>query len=72
MIILTKKRYCFRDGNEKVETAGNSLVETVPDWVAKTPLFKLAAEEGNILEISSKGRKVTSKTKKEEPENVTE
>lgn len=72
MIILTKKRYCFRDGNEKVETAGNSVVETVPDWVANTPLFQLAAEEGNILEISSKGRKVTSKTKKEEPEKVTE
>jgi hypothetical protein len=69
MIILTKKRYCFRNGNDKFETAGGDAIETVPDWVAETELFELAVEGGNILEISSKGRKVSkAKAKAAEPE----
>lgn len=69
MIILTKKRYCFRNGSEKFETAGGDAIETVPDWVAETELFELAVEGGNILEISSKSRKVSkTKAKTTEPE----
>lgn len=64
MIILTKKRYCFRNGDVKVETAGGGAIETVPDWVAQTPLFKLASEGGNIYEMKSKGRTVTESAKK--------
>lgn len=64
MIILTKKRYCFRNGDVKVETAGGGAIETVPDWVAETPLFKLASEGGNIYEMKNKGRTVTEQTPK--------
>lgn len=59
MIILTKRRYCFRNGAEKIETIGGGAIETVPDWVAKTELFELAAAGGNIMEIADKSRKVT-------------
>ncbi len=73
MIILTKRRYCFRNGNEKIETIGGGAIETVPDWVAKTELFELAVAGGNIMEIADKSRKVTEEapvvedTTEEEP-----
>lgn len=80
MIILTKKRFCFRNGNEKIETAGNGIVETVPDWVAETPLFQLAVNDGALLEVKSKGRTVSkakpkktadkAETTKEKPAEV--
>lgn len=72
MIILTKKRFCFRNGNEKIETAGNGIVETVSDWVAETPLFDLAVNDGDILEISSKGRTVSKAKSKKAAEKAEE
>lgn len=64
MQILTKKRFCFRNGEEKVETAGGGAIETVPDWVAKTRLFDLAVSDGNIIELAVKSRKVAEKPTK--------
>ena len=72
MIILTKKRFCFRNGDVKIETQGKNIVETVPDWVAKTPLFDLAVNDGDILEISSKGRTVSKAKSKKAAEKAEE
>ena len=69
MIILTKRRYCFRNGNEKIETIGGGAIETVPEWVAKTELFELAVAGGNIMEIADKSRKVTEEAPAEVPVN---
>lgn len=68
MQILTKKRFCFRDGADGVvTTAGGGAIEVVPDWVAKTPLFNLAAADGDIMELSTKQRKVS---KAKSPEDI--
>lgn len=53
MTILTKKRFCFRNGDTRYETQGNSIIEEAPDWVAKTELYEMAVKEGSILEVKS-------------------
>lgn len=54
MRILTKKRYQFGHGDTKVITTGNYVIEDVPDWVEKDPLFKLAKEDGDIEVLEAK------------------
>ena len=66
MTIMTKKKFCFRNGDEKVETQGNNIIETVPDWVAETELYQLAAAEESVLEVKATNttKTVTDKAKK--------
>lgn len=59
MQILTKKRYIFKNGEEQFVTQGGMVIESVPDWIAKDDLFKVAVDNGNIVEIASKSRAVT-------------
>lgn len=59
MQIMSKKRYCFKNGNDVVITEGQNIIQTVPDWVAETPLYAIAEAGGNIVELADKGRAVT-------------
>ena len=59
MQILTKKPYLFKNGDEKFISKGGMVIEICPDWIAQTPLYKLAAAEGNIVELAAKGRTAT-------------
>lgn len=59
MQIMSKKRYCFKNGNDVVITEGQNIIQTVPDWVAETPLYAIASAGGNIVELATKGRSVT-------------
>ena len=61
MQILTKKRYQFTNGEEKVVTQGNFVVENVPDWVKKDDFFKMAVDDGDILVLEGKGKVVDAK-----------
>lgn len=54
MRILTKKKYQFGSGENKVISSGNYVIEDVPDWVEKDPLFKLAKEDGDIEVLEAK------------------
>lgn len=64
MIILSKRRYQFKNGDERVITQGNGVIETVPDWVAKTDLYQDAEAEGNIMEVKTSEKTVTSRARK--------
>ncbi|WP_302530233.1 hypothetical protein [Megamonas funiformis] len=54
MRILTKKKYQFGSGENKVISSGNYVIEDVPDWVEKDPLFKLAKQDGDIEVLEEK------------------
>lgn len=53
MQILSKKRFQFGSGSTKFVTAGGLVIETAPDWIAKDPLYALAAADGDITVIQS-------------------
>lgn len=59
MQILTKKRFIFKNGDEKFISAGGMAIETCPDWVAKDALYAAGVHEGSIVEIASHNRAVT-------------
>lgn len=64
MIILSKKKYQFKNGDERVITQGGGIIETVPEWIVKDPLYKDAEAEGNIYEIANTEKTVTTRAKK--------
>lgn len=64
MIIISKKRFGFvqQDGTEraaatKFVTKGGMAIEDAPDWIKKDPLFELAVEVGEIVEVKNKSAK---------------
>lgn len=59
MQIISKKRYLFRNGDKVIITEGQGIIQSVPDWVAETPLYAIASAGGNIIELATKGRTVT-------------
>ena len=64
MRILTKRKYQFGYGENKIITAGNYAIEDVPDWVVDDPLFKLAKADGDIEVMEEKPQiQVTEETK---------
>ena len=68
MQILSKKKFEFRDGTEKFTTAGGGVIETAPDWIARTPFFKAIVNDGNILEIATRIAVPVSKGEDKKPE----
>ena len=64
MRILTKRKYQFGYGENKIITAGSYAIEDVPDWVVDDPLFKLAKADGDIEVMEEKPQiQVTEETK---------
>lgn len=61
MQILTKKPFLFKNGEEQFITKGGMVIETAPDWITKTPLYPLVVADGNLVEIATKGRAVSTK-----------
>lgn len=59
MVIHSKKSFLFTNGDE-IKKVNNLEITEVPDWVAKTPLFKLATEGNNpdITVITNSEEKV--------------
>lgn len=54
MRILSKRKFHFRNGEESVITAGGMTIEDVPEWVAKTSLFRLAVTDQTIVPFEVK------------------
>lgn len=66
MRILTKRKYQFGYGENKIITAGGYAIEDVPDWVKDDPLFKLAKADGDIEIMEVKPQIQVSKKKTKE------
>lgn len=52
MRIFSKKTFLFKDGESEVKVRNKDIID-VPDWIAKTPLFKLAEKSGDIQVMDS-------------------
>lgn len=53
MRIRSDRTFLFKDGNEEI-TVKAGEIKDVPDWIAKTDLFKLAQKDKTVLVISTK------------------
>lgn len=53
MRLRSDKSFLFKGDSEEV-TIKAGEIKDVPDWVAKTDLFKLAKKDGAVLVISTK------------------
>lgn len=52
MRIFSKKTLLFKDGQDEFILKHKDIVD-VPDWIVKTPLFKLAEKSGDIQVMDS-------------------
>lgn len=66
--IFATKSFLFSNGEDDIQVRNHQWIE-VPDWVTKTPLFKLAEIDGTVQIVQSKAEEKaiekTGKTKKE-------
>lgn len=53
MVIRSDRTFLFRGSDEEI-TIKAGETKDVPDWVAKTDLFKLAQKDNTVLIISTK------------------
>ena len=53
MVILTKKRYEFTNGEDKFVTKGGGLIEDAPDWLSRVPYYRAVVAVGDILEVKT-------------------
>jgi hypothetical protein len=51
MQILAKKTYTFWNGAEQKTVGPSMSPQTVPDWVRDSTTFKLASQDGSVVEI---------------------
>lgn len=65
MVIRSEKTFLFK-GDDKEITIKAGEIKNVPDWVAKTDLFRLAQKDKSIIVVSTKNKK-----KIENNENLT-
>lgn len=69
MRVYSKQTFLFKDGEDEFTVRHKDIVD-VPDWIAKTPLFKLAEKSGDIevMDSSNKVKEVEkgSKIKKQD------
>lgn len=66
MRVRSEKAFLFRgDNTEEIIRKGE--IKDLPDWVAKTDIFKLAKAEGSLLVIATK----KDKKKAENEEDLT-
>lgn len=52
MRLFSRKTFLFKDGDEEAIVKNHEIVDA-PDWIANTPLFKLAESSGDIEIINS-------------------
>lgn len=60
---LCKRRLMFRDG-EKIYICEPKIIETAPDWVKGTAMWKLAEKEEGLLTVIG-GKKAAAKAEAE-------
>lgn len=77
MRIFANKSFIFSNGEDEVEIKDHEFKD-VPDWVAKTKLFKLAESDGSIqlIEGAKQEKKIEKdgdikETKKDKKETST-
>lgn len=49
MLILTKLKFRFSQGEDSFISAGGNAIETAPDWIQRDPLFPLVIQDGTLV-----------------------